>query len=529
MSFPPRIGRYHVVGRLATGGMAEILLGKLLGPSGFERPVVIKRILPILADQESFVKMFVDEARVVARISHPNVVQVLELGEERGELFIAMEYLEGETVLSMMRRHAKQRRRLDRFLGIHIATQVAAGLHAAHELRDDEGRPLSLVHRDVSPANLFVTYAGGVKILDFGVAKFNEQRTQTEAGQMKGKFAYMAPEQCLGEPVDRRADVFALGTVLYEMTTGKRLFSRDTSLLSMKAITEQRIPSPSEVVSDYPEALERVVMRALERDREARYPTAAAMRAELAEVARDLGAPALMEDRLAERMRELFPERLEEKRELLQRVKAGSEITRLPEVDVDILVELPDAARPTPVGVATETPRPRPRRPSPMAILGLLALIGMMGGVGVGLLLASARDETLESAVPRAAVSAGAEDASPEAPRERPPTEPSVEPAPPPPRFVRLTVLSEPPGATVTVDGEARGRTPIDLSVERGDERLVVALERSGYAPRTIEVVPERDHELEVELVAARRARRRRRAAPEPTDESAESPFRRFN
>src|SRR5262245_48097918 len=242
MSSPTQIGRYQIVGELATGGMAEILLGKLVGPSGFERPVVIKRILPHLAKRSSFVQMFLDEARVVARIRHPNVVHVHELGKDGDELFMVMEYLDGESLQNVQRRTRKNKERLPLALAAHVVAQVAGGLHAAHELADDAGRPLGLVHRDVSPHNVFITYDGNVKVLDFGIAKFAERATDTEAGQLKGKFPYMSPEQCRGLPLDRRSDVFSLGTVLFELVTGRRLFARDTGLLAMQAVVSDRVP-----------------------------------------------------------------------------------------------------------------------------------------------------------------------------------------------------------------------------------------------------------------------------------------------
>ncbi len=523
MSLPPRIGRYHVVGRLATGGMAEIVLGKVLGPSGFERPVVIKRILPSLATQETFVEMFLDEARVVARLQHPNVVHVHELGDEGGELFLVMEYLEGESAVSLMRRSIRDGVPLDRTAAAYIVMQACAGLHAAHELKGDDGQPLHVVHRDVSPSNVFVTYAGGVKLIDFGVAKFEERNAETEAGQMKGKFAYMSPEQCLGRAVDRRSDVFSLGVVLFELTTGKRLFARTTSLLSMKAITEDRIPLPSEVVKgDYPACLDRIVKKALSREPADRYATAAAMRADLAEALREMDAPALMEERLATLMRERFPERLEEKRELLRRVQAGSEITRMPEVEVDGSVEVPDADRGTPIGVL---PAEGERRRSPVPIYAAVAVIALAVGVGLTVALVTSGTDPAPP-VPDTAAPAAPVEVDEAAPPE---------PAPPPatPTRVSVSVTSTPAGAAVLLDGEERGVTPIDLSLPRGDAVRRLEIRREGFATRTLEVVPETDRTLSVDLVAEPRpalARRRSTPRPEPTPptKQSSSPFRRF-
>lgn len=245
-SVPHRVGRYEVVGLLATGGMAEILLGRLAGPSGFSRPVVIKRILPHLARDRRFRDMLIDEARVVARIAHPNVVAVSELGSEDGELFLVMEYLEGESLGSLMRRLFTRGETLDPALACHVIAETAAGLHAAHELTDAAGRPLELVHRDVTPQNVFVTYGGEIKLLDFGIAKAADRSTRTETGMVKGKFAYMSPEQCLGKPLDRRSDLFSLAILLYELTTGRRLFKCASELLTFRAICELPIVPPSQ-------------------------------------------------------------------------------------------------------------------------------------------------------------------------------------------------------------------------------------------------------------------------------------------
>jgi eukaryotic-like serine/threonine-protein kinase len=223
---PTSMGRYEIVATLASGGMAEILLARLDGAEGFQRPVVVKRILPQLARTRSYRDMFVDEARIVAGIRHPNVVQVHELGQQDDELFLVMEYLDGESLGSLMRRLWSRGRRMDRDVAAWVVAEACAGLHAAHELTDEDGLPRNLVHRDVSPHNVFLGYQGGVKVLDFGIAQASERITKTETGQVKGKFEYMSPEQIQSRPLDRRADVFALGVLLYELTTARRLFKR---------------------------------------------------------------------------------------------------------------------------------------------------------------------------------------------------------------------------------------------------------------------------------------------------------------
>ena len=251
-SLPARIGRHDVVGYIAAGGMAELFLGK--DPTTHQ-PVVIKRMLPHLARQTSFVSMFIDEARIGAMIHHPNLVEHLELGQVGTELFMVMEYLEGEYLAGIVRRAVARKEPFAYMLAAHVIAQACGGLHAAHELRDEVTlKPLRIVHRDVSPQNLFVTYDGDVKVLDFGIATAAHRLTKTSTGTLKGKFSYMSPEQCRGEPLDARSDIFSLGVVLYELSMQKRLFKRANELMVLSAVCEEPIPRPSRERQGYPRA-----------------------------------------------------------------------------------------------------------------------------------------------------------------------------------------------------------------------------------------------------------------------------------
>jgi serine/threonine protein kinase len=334
------LGRYEILGHLAEGGMAEIQLARLVGPMGFEQLVVLKRILPHLRTKQ-FVDMFADEANIVAAIRHQNVVRVHELGREGDELYMVLEYLEGESAGSLLRRASVREKTLSPRLAAHIVAEACAGLHAAHELVDDSGVSRGLVHRDVSPHNLFLTYDGGVKVLDFGIAKARHRHTETEAGLLKGKFAYMSPEQCYGKPLDRRSDVFSAGIVLYELSTGRRLFQRASDLETLKAVTEESLIPPSRLLEGYPPELETIVMGALARKKNARPSTAAELRRLLSAFVAAQSSSKLPEEELAELMRELFAERIVEKKELLRRAKSGSDVTHVPRAEVDEAVELP--------------------------------------------------------------------------------------------------------------------------------------------------------------------------------------------
>lgn len=263
---PTRLGRYELLARLATGGMGEIFLARLEGAAGFEKLFVVKRILPHLADDARFRQMLIAEARLASKLSHANICQVYELGETDGQLYIVMEYLEGVTLLPLLRKLSKEQGQLDfGFVG-GVIQQTTDALHYAHELKDRSGEVLGIVHRDVTPSNIFLTEAGVAKVLDFGIAKVKDASANTQTGTVKGKYAYMAPEQLRGTTLDRRADVFALGVVIYEMLALRRLFQRKTDYLTFRAVMEQPIPDIRRYRPDVPDALAVVMAQALDRD-----------------------------------------------------------------------------------------------------------------------------------------------------------------------------------------------------------------------------------------------------------------------
>jgi serine/threonine-protein kinase len=271
-------GKYRLVRPLAQGGMAEIFLARQSGPAGFEKQVVIKRVLPHLSANQEFVHMFLDEARIAARLSHPNIVQIFDFGEADGAYFLAMEYLVGEDLVAIQSASRRKHRPVPGPIAAMIISSACEALHYAHTCTDDDGTPLRIVHRDISPSNIFVTYQGAVKVLDFGIAKAEGKLVQTQGGVLKGKFLYMSPEQIRGFGLDARSDVFALGAVLHELLTGQPTFQRPNELGMLRAITEEPIARPSEIVSGVSTELEEVAMRALERDLDVRWSDARAMR-----------------------------------------------------------------------------------------------------------------------------------------------------------------------------------------------------------------------------------------------------------
>jgi serine/threonine-protein kinase len=310
-----------LIAHLATGGMAEIYLARQTSIAGFQKLLVIKRILSHLSREDVFVEMFLDEARIAAQINHPNVVQIYDLGCVEGQYFIAMEYLDGEGLSEVMRQARKQRQPVPPMLAAGMALQMCEGLHHAHTMLGPDGEPLKVVHRDVNPQNIFVLYSGGVKLVDFGIAKAAKRFSQTSTGMLKGKYGYMSPEQIMNLSLDSRSDVYSAGVVLWEMLTGRRLFRQSNELEILKAITEQDPPPPSSILPTIPQALDDVCMRALKRSRDLRYQTAGEMRLELSFYLKRIKETS---DTVAigEFMQSLFADRIEEKRKLVKAAQA---------------------------------------------------------------------------------------------------------------------------------------------------------------------------------------------------------------
>lgn len=294
-------GRYKLLRKLGSGGMGQVFLARAARPEGGEELVVIKRLLPHLAEDAAFLQTFFDEAHIAAGLAHPNVVRIFDVGKVAGSPYLAMEYVAGEDL-----------RRLERFsrakempvpLGAccRIIADAAAGLEAAHRARDRNGQPLDLIHRDVSPQNILVGFDGAVKLIDFGAAE--------AAGAPRGKHAYMSPEQTRGEPLGPSSDLFSLGVVFWELLTGKRLFKGSTDQETVQRVTACQVPPPSTVNSSVPARFDAVVLRALQRDPASRYPHADAFRLAIEDLATQLSLPARRED-LAAYLSQLYAERL---------------------------------------------------------------------------------------------------------------------------------------------------------------------------------------------------------------------------
>lgn len=367
-----RLGRYTLRYRIAQGGMASVYLAQLAGSSGFDKWVALKTIHPHIATSNRFVNMFLDEAQLASRLEHPNLCSVFDFGEERGTWFIAMEYLHGETFGVVARTGWSSQQPPPYAIIARILADAARGLHAAHELRLPSGEHAGVVHRDVSPENIFVTYDGPTKVVDFGVARWKSQsQDRTVAGELKGKIAYMCPEQLREEPVDRRADIWSLGVVLWETTVGRRLFRRKTDAGTVYAVLNDRVPRPVRFRPDYPPALAAIVARALERDRDQRYQTALEFARALEQWLASTGQPAGTGE-VGEYMHSLFTEQIAFRERLLRTqhldapVEEVSQMWHSAPIDPAEVESAPDeipAARPsTPADMSEEATLLSPNR-----------------------------------------------------------------------------------------------------------------------------------------------------------------------
>lgn len=412
ISIAPRVhdlGKYRLIAELARGGMGIVYLALARGPGGFNKLLVLKELKPDLTDDESFVTMFLDEARLTARLSHPNIVQTFEVGSEGNRPFLAMEYLEGQSLSAVRMRMTRTRRPIALDAHLRVLAAVLGGLHYAHELEDYDGTPLGVVHRDVSPHNVFLTYDWQVKLLDFGIAKAVDASQETRSGVLKGKVSYMAPEQAVGEKVDRRADVFSVGVMLWEAAVGRRMWKKgmgDAAILT--TLTTRGLPDPREANPEVPEALAKVCIKATARLADDRYATAAAMQADLEAYLTTLDPPTSARD-CAHLMASLFDEErlkikriIEEQIRVVRSVSSGQfsaiEMARL-EATGAHRVGTPSSSRPIPSSsAAVEVPTAQPASGTTAVSPGTTArahrggriafVLGAIAVVGAGAVLA---------------------------------------------------------------------------------------------------------------------------------------------
>ncbi len=350
MRQPVPFGKYLLLDRISVGGMAEVFKAKSYGVEGFEKIIAIKRILPTMGEDRDFIKMFIDEAKIAGQLAHANICQIFELGRIDGSHFIAMEYIWGKDLLQIQNRLRKAKQQMPVPMGCFAMAKILEGLDYAHRKRDAHGRPLEIVHRDCSPQNVLVSYEGEVKVIDFGIAKATSRNSRTMAGVLKGKFGYMSPEQVRGLPLDRRSDIFALGTMLYECLTGERLFMGETDFSTLEKVRNVDIQPPRAVNPAIPEAVERVILKALAKDVDDRYQWCSEMLADLQQYL--MGQDVVFTAKtLSSWLKEIFQQEIDRERAQLEqykRVGRDGLIGGLPsaEADRDVVSHLGEAGAP---------------------------------------------------------------------------------------------------------------------------------------------------------------------------------------
>ena len=320
MRQPIPFGKYLLLERISVGGMAEVFKAKSFGVEGFEKIIAIKRILPSIAEDAEFIQMFIDEAKIAGQLSHANICQIFELGKITDSHFIAMEFVWGKDLLQIQNRFRKMRATMTMAMCAFVAAKVCEGLDYAHRKKDALGRPLQIIHRDVSPQNILVSYEGEIKVIDFGIAKAASRSSKTQAGVLKGKFGYMSPEQVRGLPLDRRSDLFAIGTILYELLTGERLFLGESDFSTLEKVRNVDIHPVSHFNKQVPPALEKIVMKSLARNVEDRYQWANELQEDLLSYLMSQ-EPIYTAKQLSQWMKDGFQGELERERQLLEQYK----------------------------------------------------------------------------------------------------------------------------------------------------------------------------------------------------------------
>ncbi len=385
---PESFGKYYLVDKIAVGGMAEIFKAKSFGHDGFEKLLVIKRILPHISEKPEFVQMFKDEAKVSVALQHANIIQTFDFGHVLDNWFIAMECVEGKDVKGLLRKLAQRRRLLPIEFAVYIAHEVSKGLDYAHRRSNLQGSELGIVHRDMSPSNVLISYEGEVKIADFGIAKATIAAGDTKDGVLKGKFEYMSPEQAMGQGIDRRSDIFSSGIILYECLTGRRLFKTESDIKTLETIKACDLDPPSTLNPNIPARLDDIVMRALARQREDRYQEARELQNDLLEFLYP-ATPDLTGQSFAHFLQELFAEEITAERARLEEGTQVALAIHSQEPDLDLEPEWEEqrttASHTMPSGAHVVPLAPRwPLLLAITAVFGLLLVV--LGWVAVTLL-----------------------------------------------------------------------------------------------------------------------------------------------
>jgi len=414
---PKRFGRYLLLEKIAAGGMAQLSRAKILGVQGFEKLIAIKMILPHLVDEKDLVSSFIDEAKLAALLSHQNIVQIYDFGSMENSFFIAMEYLSGKDLRAVFEKGRREKLPLSLEYALHITSRICSGLDYAHRLKDFHGKPLDLIHRDISPQNTFITYEGEIKIVDFGIAKAASQSTVTQHGMIKGKVAYMSPEQASGHTIDHRSDIFSTGILLYEMTTGRRMFTGDTLQILAK-VREGEFEAPEAIAPTLSPKLYKILHLALAKEPKDRYQSCSQMLADLEECIFALGLHPTSGG-LANYMKILFKDEIATVDRIIEEaVSAGAEKEMAPEKGKEAAEE----------SLGQEAPKPEeevPQKPKGRRLLYGAVAVAV---VAVALVLAFWPKEKQGSTSTKESPPSAVTKALPEAPSAKAPVEPPPKP-----------------------------------------------------------------------------------------------------
>ena len=530
-------GRYQLIAQLGGGGMADVYLAKMIGKSDFAKLAVVKRLKINDAEDTEIAKMFADEARLSARLNHPNIVQTFEVGEDTEGPYLVMEYLEGQPLSRIRSRSRRRGMPLPRTIGLHVLKEALTALSYAHQLCDHDGEPLHVVHRDVSPENVLVTYAGTTKLVDFGVAKTANSSTHTRAGVLKGKIAYMAPEQARSEPLDARADVFAAGLILWEILAGKRMWEGMTELdVVARLVDTEPLPPLRSVDPDIPQELDHVCTKALAKDREHRYASAADMLEELEKIQRSLDLHAT-----AREVSQLVTSLFDDEREKMKKVVSAA-VTRAtgqagegdaslphlaarssrtsdlagPESDASVWSAIngagpiPTPSTPqvaplssksnatevsTPATTTPSIPSPPPVAPKSKAV-PVIGMLIVAAAIGVGYKVWAGNQQPVSDPV-----QAKQSPPPPAQTQTTPVPTPSPNVTPPPAPEVTVDITAKPAAARIFVDGKRAPGNPHRITVAREDASHEIRAEADGYEPRSVTVAFDRDRTLDLTLV----------------------------
>jgi len=462
-------GRYELIRKIAAGGMGQVLLARK-GAEGFEKLVVIKRILPHLVEDEEFFTMFIDEAKITMRLDHPNIARINEFGVENNVHYIEMEYVAGEDLKRLEKVSNASQTAVPLGVILRVIADAAAGLDFAHKAKDSKGAPLGLVHRDVSPQNVLIGFDGSVKLIDFGVAKAMGRAQHTATGILKGKFPYMSPEQADGLELDPRSDVFSLGIVLWEQLTGKRLFKGDNDLATQRLVKAAVVPPPSSIDPSITPELDAIVLKALTKDAKDRYADAGAFRMALEEYALN-NSIAASSAHLASFMQSVYSERIAKEQDP-KSLEEDSGLTAMDGAGGHTTLERKGAAPPVPAQGGISIPK---------VLAAIAMLVGLIGG---GIYFATRPGETVTAVVKPVIDAPVKVDPTPVAK-----VEPKV-----------LSLLSEPSGATVEIGGEKKGLTPLEVRVDPSKLPTLLVVTLEGYEPYQQTVAESSDPSMLVQL-----------------------------